>query len=377
MAYRITDKKRQQIIKSLLAGKSYSQIRELYSVSNWYITSLRRELGITRDSKKAKTVEMKRRDHFEDAKSIIAILSERDTRLKFKELSKKAGLTAEELELCMPIARKIRPDLMFGKFDNKYWLSNTPTWYSNQTDLSTILPLAGEIGIVTDTHLCSVAERLDVLEMAYDTFAKRGIKTVLHIGDVSDGWKEYRNHINFVKIHGDQDQAKYVVEKYPKRDGITTYAIGGNHDDSYGASKIDRLSLIVHGFQHNGKHVEGRRDIVYLGQYSHYIIMPQEVRIHLLHPRGNNAYALSYKQQKRAESFPKNERPDLQLSGHFHTYCHIVHDQTHMIACPGMQDETEFFKRLGFARSIGFMVLEYAIDKGRFTHLAPKVTMCG
>lgn len=304
---------------------------------------------------------------------VITALSRRDARLKFHDLAKVTGLSNQELAAAIMEVREARPDLMYGKFDKKYWFSHVPTWYSNQTDLSGSLPPTGEVGVITDTHLCSVAERLDVVNDAYDEFARRGIKTVLHCGDMSDGWKEYRNHINFVNHHGDQEQAKYVIENFPSRPGITTYTIGGNHDDSYGASKIDRLSLVVNGFHHHGRHIEGRRDIKYLGQYSHYLIFPEEVRVHLLHPRGNNSYALSYKQQKRAEAFAKNERPDLQLSGHFHTYCHIVHDSTHMIACPGMQDETEFFKRLGFARSIGFIVLRYSIEKGAFKSLSPEV----
>ena len=312
-------------------------------------------------AKPAKSVRT-RRSSESPVDRVLAALGKRDARLRFPDLAKVTRLSNQELAQAIAEVREIRPDLMYGKFDKKYWFSNVPTWYSNQTDLST-LPAKGEVGVITDTHLCSVAERLDVLNDAYDEFARRGIKTVLHCGDMSDGWKEYRNHINFVHHHGDQEQAKYVIENFPRRKDITTYTIGGNHDDSYGASKIDRLSLVVNGFHHHGRHIEGRKDIKYLGQYSHYLIFPQEVRVHLLHPRGNNAYSLSYKQQKRAEAFAKNERPDLQLSGHFHTYCHIVHDSTHMIACPGMQDETEYFKRLGFARSIGFMVLRYNIDK--------------
>lgn len=306
---------------------------------------------------------------------VISVLSRRDTRLSFKELTQKCKLTPHELNETIYQIRQQRPDLMYGKFDHKYWFSNTPTWYSNQTDLSRVLPTEGEIGVVSDTHLCSVAERLDVLNYTYDSFAERGITTVFHQGDVSDGWKEYRNHINFVKVHGNQEQAKYVIENYPKRKGITTYAIGGNHDDSYAESKIDRLSLVTHGFHHQGKEVKGRDDIKYVGQYSHYYIFPQEVRLHSLHPRGSQAYALSYKQQKRAEAMPRNERPDMQFSGHFHTFCHTYHDGLQMLACPGEQDETEFFKRLGLGRSIGFLIVRYAIKKGKVISFSPEIHM--
>lgn len=306
---------------------------------------------------------------------VIAVLSKANTRLTFKQLKAAAKVTSEELNQAIVDIRDTRSDLEFGKFDKTYWFSNRPTWYSNQTDLSTVLPLEGKFGFVTDTHLASIAERLDVLEEAYSEFKKQGISVVFHTGDMTDGWNEYRHHINFTKVHGDQAQARYAIKYYPQRDGITTYVIGGNHDDSYAASKIDRLSLISHGFHHEGKEVKGRDDIAYLGQYSHYIIFPQEVRLHMLHPRGGNAYALSYKQQKRFEAMPRNERPDIQLSGHFHTYCHICPDGVHMVAGAGVQDETEFFKRLGLMRSIGFQVCEYAIHKGKLVHFSPKVYM--
>ena len=147
------------------------------------------------------------------------------------------------------------------------------------------------------------------------------------------------------------------------------------HDDSYKHSKLDRVSLVTHGFHNDGKEVKGRDDIVYLGQYSHYVILPQEVVLHMLHPRGNQAYALSYKQQKRSEGMPKNERPDIQATGHYHTFNYLILDDTHFLALPGLQDETEFFKRLGFSRSLGFTICDYEIAKGRLKMCAPKVYM--
>ena len=159
---------------------------------------------------------------------VLRVLSKQGARYNFKDLQKLTKLTTHDLNEAIVEIRNTRGDLMFGKFDKRYWFSNTPTWYSNQTDLSKILPVEGRIGVVTDTHLCSVAERLDVVNEAYDTFVKLGITTVLHIGDLTDGWNEYRNHISFVKCHGSQEQALYAIKHYPKRKGLTTYVIGGN-----------------------------------------------------------------------------------------------------------------------------------------------------
>ena len=298
-------------------------------------------------------------------------------RLKFKDLQTMTKLSTNDLNKAIFDVRKERSDLMFGKFDRCYWFSNTPTWYSNQTDLSQELPAEGRVGIISDTHLCSVAERLELVNEAYDTFVAAGITHVFHMGDLTDGWNEYRNHISFVKVHGSQEQAIYAMKNFPQRKGIKTFVIGGNHDDDYAKTKVDRISLIVKGFHHQGKDYKGRDDIVYLGQYSHYIIFPQEVRLHMLHPRGNQAYALSYKQQKRSENMGKNDRPEIQCTGHYHTFNYVILDDTHFIACPGLQDETEFFKRLGLSRSLGFMTLDYEIKKGRLNSLAPRVYMRG
>lgn len=71
----------------------------------------------------------------------------------------------------------------------------------------------------------------------------------------------------------------------------------------------------------------------------------------------------------------RNQRPDIQLSGHFHTHNYLFIDGTHFLACPGFQDETEFFKRLGFGRSIGWHVCEYKISKGKLRSFSPKLYM--
>ena len=94
----------------------------------------------------------------------------------------------------------------------------------------------------------------------------------------------------------------------------------------------------------------------------------------MLHPRGGNAYARSYKQQKRSEEMSRNERPEIQLSGHFHTFNYVEVQGTHFVAGAGTQDETEFFKRLGFGRSIGFHICEYAIQKGKLTGFSVRLT---
>ncbi len=316
---------------------------------------------------------MKRQSPYE---KVLQLLLKKDARYKFKHLVAITHLSKGEVEAAIAAIRKTHKNLVFAKFDKTFYLADTPTWYSNQTDLSRVMPLEGCFGVISDTHLASVAERLDLVNLAYDTFQSHGVKQVFHIGDLTDGSHSYRGHMNFVKVYGSQAQAQYVIQKYPRKEGMTTYVISGNHDlDNYDKDKVDRLSLVTNGFDHEGKHYDGRKDIVYLGQYAHYIILPQEVRIHMVHPRGNNPYAISYRAQKRSEAFLANDRPDIELSGHFHQQFFLWVSGTYFVGCPGLQDITEYFVRLGFQRNLGFQILHYKIEAGKLAYLKPQVFM--
>jgi predicted phosphodiesterase len=236
--------------------------------------------------------------------------------------------------------------------------------------MSSILPKKGTIGVLSDTHLCSDADRLDLIELIYDDYERHGISTVIHAGDIMDGWHVYKGHEQFVKVRGGHEQAIYCIKNYPQRKGITTYFIGGNHDlRSFESSGIDQCSLVVNGFTHHNKQYDGRKDMVYLGQYSRFVLFPNDVTAQVLHPRGSNPYAKSYAQQKRAREMKTDTRPNLQISGHMHTFNFLREDISFMLAMPGLQDETEFFIRQGYRRDLGYIILDYEVGKNRFDRL--------
>lgn len=311
-----------------------------------------------------------------NAERVLGVLLRKNARYKFKELMALTRLSLKDMRETIAELRKSQRNLVFAKFDRTYYLSDTPTWYNNITDLSQEMPSKGSFGLITDTHLCSDAERLDLVRDAYDIFAKRGISKVFHVGDLTDGQDVYKGHNMHVKVFGGMAQAAYFIAKYPRKKGITTYAISGNHDlSTYLKTGMDQASLITSGFHYHGKDIKGREDIVYLGQYSHKIILPQEVTMQLLHPRGNNSYAKSYKQQKRREAMDRNLQPDIQVSGHFHDFNYTWINHCHMLALPGLQDETEFFVRLGLPRGMGFVIVHYEIKNGQLVSFTPELHM--
>lgn len=300
------------------------------------------------------------------------------SRYKFRELKELTGLkTDEALTGLIGELRQSGMKIIHSRMDRTYFLSTVPTPYSDFFDMSW-LPKSGRIGVISDTHLCSEADRLDLLEHVYDIYVKEGITTVLHPGDIMDGWQVYRGHEQHVKLVGGAAQARYCVDKYPSRPSIKTYFISGNHDNkSYEKTGIDQCSLVVNGFDYNGKFVEGRKDMIYLGQYSRFLLFPEEATVQLLHPHGANTYAKSYAQQKRAREMKVDTRPNLQISGHMHILNFTKEDITWMLACPGVQDETEYFIRQGYRRDMGYTILEYEARKGRFTRMKPDCVEVG
>lgn len=82
--------------------------------------------------------------------------------------------------------------------------------------------------VVSDTHIGSICHANEALHEFYDIVEGRGITTVLHAGDISDGY--YNNRPTSILEQssvGFTAQLKEVISTYPEREGVTTYFITG------------------------------------------------------------------------------------------------------------------------------------------------------
>ena len=107
---------------------------------------------------------------------------QKDKRYKFRDLCGITGLTNDGLNVLIAELRGEGYKVVYGKMDRTFFLSKASTPYSTPFEMSW-LPLKGKLGLLSDTHLCSDAERLDIIEKAFTRFADEGIKVVLHAGD--------------------------------------------------------------------------------------------------------------------------------------------------------------------------------------------------
>lgn len=208
-------------------------------------------------------------------------------------------------------------------------------------------------GIVSDTHLASKKERLDALNKMYDIFESEGVGTVFHIGDLTDGWGVYRGQEFEVKYFGQDEQIDYTVEKYPKKDKITTYFITGNHDlRQYEKGGVDPGVPIG----------QRRKDMCYLGQINATVLFPNGIEAELLHPGGTIAYALSYKAQRHINNLSPEDVPDMLIFGHYHTTFHMHYRNVNFIQAACFKDAGLFEKRLGLNPTIGGWMVDATIS---------------
>ncbi len=200
-------------------------------------------------------------------------------------------------------------------------------------------------GLVSDTHLGSKYERLDVLNDLYDRFEALGVDRVFHGGNWIDG--ECRLNRHELHTFGLDNQCRYVVENYPQRKGIQTFAISGDcHEGWYGKdAKIDAGRYLERMMQE-----AGRTDWVDLGFLECYVSLKnansgKATQLLIMHPGGGTAYAISYKIQKIVESLSGGEKPSILCVGHYHKAEYIPIRNVHVFQMGCTQDQGSWARK--------------------------------
>lgn len=211
--------------------------------------------------------------------------------------------------------------------------------------------------LISDTHLCSKYDRLDILRYLYDKAEDRGIKYILHSGDFTDGRSNRPEHIYELKETSYEGQVDYCVDKYPTFSG-KTYAIGGNHDNWWYKSTGSEIVKAI---------ANRREDIVYLGSDVADLKIGK-LKVRLFHGKGGNAYARSYKVQKYLDSIPLEERPHILQTGHIHQSFYMKQDNMHCFQTSCLEDLTPFARSMGLPNDKSVWWVDVDIDNKGNVH---------
>lgn len=207
--------------------------------------------------------------------------------------------------------------------------------------------------LISDTHLCNKADRLDILNYVYDKADRKGIKHVLHVGDLTDGIYTNRpQQISELRVYGFDEHLQYVVEKYPKANDIKTFFIGGNHMNTYFKNGGSDLGKAI---------TKEREDLIYLNPDTADVkIGKTKIRLH--HGSGGKAYSVSYKLQKYAETISPEDKVHILAQGHFHNAFYMYYNNIHCYQVGSLEDETPFSRSLGLKNEKSCYWLDVTLD---------------
>lgn len=221
-----------------------------------------------------------------------------------------------------------------------------------------------KFGIVSDSHMGSIYQQVQHLHAMYDLFVHEGITTVYHAGDIVEGSYPNRpGHNAEVFIISADQQVKNVVENYPRRDGITTHFISGNHDHTY-------LKAAGHDVGH--AIAAQRDDLIYYGPNEAKFQLTPKFRMDMIHPGDGSSYALSYAIQKTIESLAVNDLPQFLVVGHHHKSIYLNTRGIHAIEAGTFQAQSSWMKGKRLAAHVGGWIITIHFDKeGRATRFTP------
>ena len=221
-----------------------------------------------------------------------------------------------------------------------------------------------EIGIVSDTQIGSKCQQITHLNRFYDVCYDRGIKVMLNCGDVVEGnGKVYRGQAYDMFLHGADAQQDYTIDAYPKRRGMVTYMIGGNHDESF--YKTDGNEILK-------KIADKRDDLLYLGMYGAHLKLG-DIKIYMMHGAAGVAYARSYKLQKIIEQMAPQTKPHILFAGHWHVGTHLpMYRNVEGFSLGCFQSQTGYLRRKGLYPTLSGLIIKIYPDerglKGIDTH---------
>lgn len=209
--------------------------------------------------------------------------------------------------------------------------------------------------VIGDSHWCTKHQQKAFVNYIYDEAVKRGITTVYHVGDIVDGFYKNRpEHIYELFAISADEQKDYVVENWPKHEGITTYLILGNHDETH----------IKNGGFNIGRAIEKERpDIKYLGIGHAKIWLTDKCRLDLFHPLDGSSYAVSYSGQKYMDSLSGGDKPNILFVGHHHKALYFPYRNIHYFEVPSMTQQSSWMKRKRIANESGAWFVTVKVDE--------------
>ena len=211
-----------------------------------------------------------------------------------------------------------------------------------------------KFGLIGDTQFGSKYAQITYLHDFYDLCEREGITDIYHTGDITDGLKMRVGHEYELYEHAADGQLDDVINNYPKRDGITTHFITGNHDAS-----LYKLC----GYDIGAAIAKARPDMHYLGRDAAIVNLTPNCTLELRHPWDGSAYSISYKPQKMVEAMESDSKPNILAIGHYHKAEWLFYRNVHVIQTGCFQAQTPFTRGKGISVHLGGYIITVRVSE--------------
>lgn len=156
---------------------------------------------------------------------------------------------------------------------------------------------------ISDTLIGSKYQQLSILEDIYQKGHEMGFDNVILCGNLTAGLLKSNSDSNF--LNDTMLQVNYIIDKFPKIEGMKTYFILGPND----ANHLTKNKINI------GKRISDvRDDMIYLG-YNSCMISIDKTEMLVLCSKLSKTYTVSYRTQQQTDSFRSEDKPDILLHG--------------------------------------------------------------
>lgn len=205
--------------------------------------------------------------------------------------------------------------------------------------------------VIADTRLGSKYQQLGILNNIYQKAYNEGYHNVFLCGNISSGvynLKDDRSEMNF--INDPYDQINYIVENYPKVEGITTYFITGPLDAR--SKKVNIGQRIA----------DERDDMIFLGKTSA-VFKIENDKVKLI----TNVLTKPYTQSKRIQDHIFAERsedkPRMLFSAGLMQIEMLLARNVYGISVPSVCATTKEMSEKRYSNTIGGLFVTVKVDE--------------
>lgn len=223
------------------------------------------------------------------------------------------------------------------------------------------------IGATGDWHIGNSATDYDALKRYLEDLHEAGVDYVLHTGDLLDGFKVYRGHIQELfagEVDGEiyncsgVDEQKRLFRDVFAQDFVFK-TVSGNHEYKSmrkdGHQPLESLDVSVDGFD-------------YLEEFNAELDF-NGVEVELIHPRLGKAYSKSYRSQQLIRERSPDNFPDLFLVGHTHDSGYFLNQGVHSFMTGTFMGENNLSKRSGYDTVPNGYLLRFGVVDGEVRDL--------